>query len=40
LGSIFNPQEETLNGIKLEKINFKNIFKIVGKTYNTMLPEP
>lgn len=40
LGSIFNTKLETLNDIPLDKIDQKNLFKIVGKTYNTMLPEP
>lgn len=39
LGSVFNPEKETLNGTPLSKINFKNIWKIVGRTYNIDYPE-
>jgi hypothetical protein len=33
LGSVFDPWKNTLNDIPIEKINHRNIFKIVGKVY-------
>lgn len=37
LGSIFDPWEDTLNGIPISEITEKNLFKIVGKVYG---PQP
>lgn len=32
-GSVYNPFEDTLNGIPLSDLTEKNLFKIVGKVY-------
>lgn len=39
LGSTYNTQEDTLNGIKVSSIDLKNLWKIVGRTYNVEYPE-
>jgi hypothetical protein len=39
LGSVYNTTERTLNGIKIANINMKNLWKIVGRTYNVMYPD-
>lgn len=39
LGSVYDVKAETLNGWKLQEINLKNLWKIVGRTYNVAYPE-
>jgi len=39
LGSVYNTEEDTLNGIKVSGLNLKNLWKVVGRTYNVSYPE-
>jgi hypothetical protein len=39
LGSVYGLIDRTLNGIKVEILSLKNLWKVVGRTYNVMYPD-
>lgn len=39
LGSIYDTEKGTLNGIPVQDLNFRNLWKVVGRTYNMIYPE-